>query len=415
MAYINGNKILSVVRTLYLSETERDLIARYNLGAYKSVEAINGITTITRQTGYVNLGVFDWQLHQSVAHLFTASLALTNASEPIDNNTIGDIICAIYKSATWNAVELANLQIAISIDGSLRIYDESCSTVNELIAKINGVILQYKLATSYTEQVIDGQPLITLDQKGSCWLRDEWEKTLNIWDEQWEIGDISGQTGENVPNSGMWRTFFIPVKPNTTYFLSNTNISSGQSNDVFFYDKSKDFINWVFGKQNTTFTTPNNCYYIRFYQSGQSSYTMGSIMVTDSDHAYPYQAYNGAILHEKDIAPVLLWENGNPTSDFVTTTLTISESALNYKYLIIAFKTYKTNTEIKYLKIGAINGTTTYEGTFYTSNELWNTARNITINNNLITLSVGIYNQEGTTGTSNAVAIPIAIYGTNVL
>jgi len=404
MAYINGNKILTVVRTLYLSETERDLIARYNLGAYDSVEAINGITTITRQTGYVDLGVFDWQLHGSVAHLFTASLALTNASEPIDNNTIGDIVCAIYNSATWNAVEMANLQIAISIDGSLRIYDESCSTANELIAKINGVILQYKLATSYTEQVIPNQPLNTLDQKGSEWLRNEWEKTLNILDNSLFINNhgIDSSDGSYLYYSGYQATEqFVELKPNTTYSRNNAS--------VYLYDSSKTYTRQI-TTADLTFTTSSTEVYCRLDKASSDLDTM----LTESDHAYPYQAYNGAIVHEKDIAPVLLWENGNPTSAFAGADVSLSKSITNFKYIVICYKQDTSATSANNIKkIKAIVSDVGDLTSIKISSIVEYYSRRFTLKSNgtEITFADGYYN----TTQNNGALIPLAIYGTNVL
>ena len=42
-----------------------------------------------------------------------------------------------------------------------------------------------------------------------------------------------------------------------------------------------------------------------------------------------YQPYNGAIVHEKDITPVLLWENANANADMSENTQLLSEKCYN--------------------------------------------------------------------------------------
>lgn len=418
MGYFNDKKIISFVRTLYLSETERDLIARYNLGAYDSVEVINGKTTITRQTGYVDLGSLEWTLDTSIAsyNYFTASPTWLNIQIPLSGAVVADIVTSKYTTRSWESMigNLSDNSICLNDEAYnlIRIRDTTYNNANVFKGAMQGVILQYKLATPYTEQVIDGKPLNTLDQKGSEWLRNEWEKTLNIWNEQWELGWIDGSGNDLTTSTNIRNIGYIKVEPETTYFVSNSTTPI----TLRYYDNTQTFISYSGQLQNETFTTPSNCYYIRFTTpDGYTSYT-NDIAIFKGDHAYPYQAYNGAIVHEKDITPVLLWENASPTNDFASGDITVSENPLNYKYIVVKFKTYKTNNEVKIQKFGSVAGTTAFNGTFYTSAKLWNVARNFTISNSTtISIDTGVYQEEGVTGTSNAVAIPIAIYGTNVL
>ena len=52
-----------------------------------------------------------------------------------------------------------------------------------------------------------------------------------------------------------------------------------------------------------------------------------------------YQPYNGAIVHQKDLDGVLLWENGNKTSSQSSAfTGTLAENVRNYNYIVCVIK-----------------------------------------------------------------------------
>ena len=314
MAYINGKKVISIVRTNYLSETERDLIARYHLGEYDTLED----NTITRQTGYVDLGSLEWTLDTSIAsyNYFTASPTWLNIQIPSSGAVVADIVTSKYTTRSWESMigNLSDNSICLN-DGAynlIRIRDTSYNDANVFKASLNGVILQYKLATPYTEQVIDGQPLITLDQKGSEWLRNEWEKELNLFNiNEFEQGGTTGVvSGNSVTVTGEWYiTYKLKVKPNTKYYVSYN--ASGSFQRIGIWDTTnttniKNFDNQVGGYFNSgSYTEVNVLLFAGAGTSGTTTYS--NIMLNEGDHAYPYQPYNGAIIHDKDITPVLLW------------------------------------------------------------------------------------------------------------
>ena len=63
---------------------------------------------------------------------------------------------------------------------------------------------------------------------------------FNLWDEEWEVGNISDSTGEPVTASGRIRTKnFIPVEADTTYFVYTHNTSMG---NAYCYDINKNYI-----------------------------------------------------------------------------------------------------------------------------------------------------------------------------
>jgi len=87
----------------------------------------------------------------------------------------------------------------------------------------------------------------------------------NIWDEEWENGSISNETGQDVANSNIIRTKgYISVKPGLVYALVKP-ISSVHG--LAFYNANKAFISYRICNNSALFeeiTTPNNCYYMRF-------------------------------------------------------------------------------------------------------------------------------------------------------
>jgi len=89
---------------------------------------------------------------------------------------------------------------------------------------------------------------------------------FNQWDEQWEVGSINGETGANVSHSSRFRSKnYIPALPNTGYFIKHPTSTFR----LIYYDLNKNCIgsSSTF-LQNKVLTTPENCYYIRFWQEG---------------------------------------------------------------------------------------------------------------------------------------------------
>lgn len=376
----------------------------YHLGSFDSK---NG-NVITRQTGYVDLGTLNYQLLGSdYSHYFLSNTTIQNI-----DTTSREAVCSIYTINNVAYNNMLNMQIRIESNGQITIRNDSydattTSGLNAFKGAMSGVILQYKLATSYTETIIENQPLITLDQKGSEWLRNEWEKGLNIWDEQWELGALNVSDGSGVSSPDCIRNKgYIEVKPNTIY-----HISSPHNLRILFYDASKTYIDYFDWHSSSDFTTPATTNYIRFYLDDAYGNTyQNNIMLNEGDHAYPYQAYNGAIVHEKDIAPVLLWENGNPTSALGSGNVTTLSNS-NYKYLIFAYKIdYASSKAIQYIKVD----NELYRDIFIcaTNNSNSNYTRVATI---LSSTSVAFTGGFVDGASDDTAIIPIAIYGTNVL
>lgn len=135
----------------------------------------------------------------------------------------------------------------------------------------------------------------------------------NVWDEEWELGLLNTTTGETVSSLTQIRAKnFIPVQPNTTYY------NFGYAKWTLPYGSDKNVLSGAYMSQNTsnnassiagntTFTTPANCYYIRFYLNPG----YGSTYKNDQSINYPstvttYSPYS-------NICPITGWTGCNVT------------------------------------------------------------------------------------------------------
>ena len=100
----------------------------------------------------------------------------------------------------------------------------------------------------------------------------------NWWDEEWEVGSINVNTGnnDNSVSDRIRSKNYFPCLPNTTYYFSTQTSAQGLYCIPLFYDKNKNYIgyiiNGVYSPKSTTnanyqnpFTSLNNAYYMRFF------------------------------------------------------------------------------------------------------------------------------------------------------
>lgn len=115
---------------------------------------------------------------------------------------------------------------------------------------------------------------------------------VNVWDEEWEVGDISGTTGVNEPSSTNIRsTNYIQVKPNVSYYFRSPNQIK-----IRYYDRNKEFISGGVISNNAIITISEQTYYIRFAMPN----AYGTTYNNDISINYPstdtsYHAYNGQV------------------------------------------------------------------------------------------------------------------------
>ena len=115
---------------------------------------------------------------------------------------------------------------------------------------------------------------------------------VNVWDEEWE----NGYYDSGAPASGTGirskAANYIGVKPNTTYYCKcgvSANIA------MSYYDASQAYIsNYVVSGGSGTFTTPSNCFYLRFHvASGYGATYNHDISINYPATDTAYHAYDG--------------------------------------------------------------------------------------------------------------------------
>lgn len=147
---------------------------------------------------------------------------------------------------------------------------------------------------TYTETLPADVPLNQLDQNMTDIVHDEVEKTLNLADIQKQITINSG--------TEQWVSYTIALKAGT-YTISSSNIPDGIICQIII---NGDFV-WISNTYHI-FTIKNDLSVtVRFgnNQVSQNTTFTPTIMLNEGSHAYPYQPYNGAIVHEKQLNDAL--------------------------------------------------------------------------------------------------------------
>ncbi|MBQ6687128.1 MAG: hypothetical protein IJN03_01230 [Bacilli bacterium] len=114
------------------------------------------------------------------------------------------------------------------------------------------------------------------------------EKTDNIWDEQWEVGNI--QVGNIVNGSNYYRSKnYIRVKPSTTYTF---NIGQYDNIYVFEYDTNKNYLSKVtrITTNNHTFTTNADTHYVLFTNRNTNTYG-NDVIISEGNVDKEYEPY----------------------------------------------------------------------------------------------------------------------------
>lgn len=112
-------------------------------------------------------------------------------------------------------------------------------------------------------------------------------KSKNVWDEEWELGNINDDTGGLESSNVFIRTKnYVEILPNTSYYRTPTIVETR----VFYYDDLYNYIsNIMVIAAGGIFTTPNNAKYIKFKQYG-TAYN-NDICITKGTTATEYESY----------------------------------------------------------------------------------------------------------------------------
>ena len=312
----------------------------YNLGAYDTfVDNGNGTATITRKTGYARIdGSQNWIRWGGEGQYFYTK---TPQAAYLDNNS-GRCVGSNHEldfSNAWNSENCFWVYshgnngwgsfIASNIDGVT-----SPETCKAYFAQ-HPTYVQYELATSYTEEVIPDQPIHTIDQHGEQWLRDEWEKGLNLnsygmsgnavgvsW--SWD-GDAQTLTfnGANITNNATLLGLFS--LPNDTYTIMVEVLSGSMSNAGLRIgtdaDKAGNYhlvnVPQSAGCASIVVTTDNSQLVVILSNQDNAASTVIKnlklrIAVYRGNVNYPWKPYCGDIVRQKDIEDVYSPDNQPP-------------------------------------------------------------------------------------------------------
>lgn len=125
---------------------------------------------------------------------------------------------------------------------------------------------------------------------------------VNQWDEQWESGSIDNSGGLVVNPNYIRSKNYINTKPSTNYnFIKPYNIYT----KLFYYGKNNQYISYyeLTGQSTTNlFTTPSDCYYMKFVQYRTTYNDDVSINYPSTDTSY--HAYHAP--HTYPINPITL-------------------------------------------------------------------------------------------------------------
>ena len=294
----------------------------YNLGAYDTyVDNGDGTVTVTRKTRYIStkeLCGITWHLNNNNAYpvIYTdgsSSYSISNSVSNSDTISFTQNVWGRENSFCTRCYQDGSVRVDISLSAN-----EAGWSVKDLLSWIgqNNLYIQAEIAPSEQrpETLIAETPINTLDVNGEQFVRDEWEKGLNLFNKD---AVTKGVCFINPPteeaDDAYFVSDFIPVERNkryTGYFYDKTlNGKFG----ICYFDNSKQYISAELDNFNDiyTITTPNDCIYVKI--SGAVA-NIDNVFLYEGDHAYPYQPYNGAIVHEIRTPLYFSTDNVSPAS-----------------------------------------------------------------------------------------------------
>ena len=372
------------------SDTEKNL---YHLGAYDSVSG----NVITRQTGYRN--VSKWFLEVADSLTFRATVNGYQIGSDAGNgllinpylvNTVAtgivnkDFIFGDVNTSYGNSSNYILNQYWISLPNSFNTKQSYLNYFSQ-----NEIIIQYKLATSYTEQIIENQPLNTLDQTGSQWVRDEWEKGLNLVNtkkvDTWTKHGItiafnnnkmtitgSNDARENLGSiSGYidYEKIYDLLTEKNSLIFSSQNVSGTASDRLRLVVHNSNWtwqttlllnINSAIELKKENFSSSNDMFFDIYAPNVGNTFNLTlNLMLNEGNHAYPYQEYKGSIVRQIELKNYLPLSGGTLSSGNVSP-LTIN-STNQFDASVVYFS--RNSTNICY--VGYVKGMTTLSSQSY--------------------------------------------------
>ena len=306
--YYSGDEELATVNDT--------LKAKYHLGAFDTVDTSNAdYDLITRKTGYIDLSTLNWEYVSNDSSHERWHAVITTIKPIANNNTIFNGVCNTYvtDSAANVYVHYAVNLIGYEDNTYLSVYNNS-DTITP------SGLLQYELRSDlqYTEKVIKNQPINTLDVTGSEFVRKEWEKSSNLIPskDNYELyRDANNYALAFKPTHA--GTYTIKVYGNNllslilAYWNNYTFGSATDGNLAGYYRNSTNVLTFTITESDLSktlgFFFEDSAGWIYNYDN----YLNYDIILTESDHAYPYQEYHQAkhIIDEEALLLSNEWKN----------------------------------------------------------------------------------------------------------
>lgn len=246
----------------------------------------NGVISISgtpSKTGWIGLGNFTIWGNQVSGHKYLVNIFY------LSHSLVGNV--SLSDGYVQNNIRVPNKSVikTSSVTNYLYIYIESTDVViNELKFKANNFDLTAMFGagnepTSANEfanrlgyATIEDVPYIPYGTSiVSSMPREIVSRGRNLWDEEWEVGQISSITGLPYAASNAIRSKnFIPIAPGKTYYHKT---SATATSNFFEYDANKVFIKTTTLPINRWFSVSENCRFIKFVEST----TYGTIYKND--------------------------------------------------------------------------------------------------------------------------------------
>lgn len=239
---------------------------------------------------------------------------------------------------------------------SVRIYMTEGYSFENYVMKPVFVEEQYGIPKTFNQY----NPNRHITNRQADFLKSENDKSSN----EFNAKLLNGVKGIVVTDNG--RTITMPIKTSgtgdvgTTYKLKELcpNMIAGETYFLNFTRSYNDGSNYIYLAGSKSFWNNNTSrtitqaeldgtvsIYANRYSSGYTEQMiMSDFAINKGTQKLPYQDWNGKLIHEKDITPVLLWKNATPNATiFTAQQMDLIDNIKNYIYFYLGYRVRQGN------------------------------------------------------------------------